>query len=195
MYERILFVCTGNTCRSPLAEGLFRSMARREGLRLDVRSAGVSAWDGAPISKHSADILKERGVTDRLSSSAVTGEAVSWADLILTMTAGHKEAVIRRYPEAVDKVFTLKEFAEDDPQAAAKIEERHRIHSELQIKRALGQPITPDELLQAEQAEYGMPSFDISDPFGGDRAQYEKTADEIEAYLAKLIRKLRRAES
>lgn len=191
MYERILFVCTGNTCRSPMAEGLFRKLAEKEGLSCEVRSAGVSAWDGSPISKHSADILQGRGVLDRISSSAVTGQTVSWADLILTMTTGHKETLIRRYPEAVDKVYTLKEFAEDDPSVAEAIAERQRLHSELQIKRALGERISEEELRQVRQLEFGMPGFDIADPYGGDRAMYEKSAAEIEVYLIKLIRKLR----
>lgn len=191
MYERILFVCTGNTCRSPMAEGLFRKMAEREGLSCEVRSAGVSAWDGSPISQHSGHILQARGVFDRLSSNAVTDENVLWADLILTMTSGHKEAVIRRYPEAVDKVYTLKEYAEDDPSVTEAVEARQRLYSELQIKRALGQPIPERELAQLRQLELNMPSFDIADPFGGDRGMYEKCADEIETYLQKLIRKVR----
>lgn len=194
MYERILFVCTGNTCRSPMAEGLFRKLAEREGLSCEVRSAGVSAWDGSPISKHSADILQGRGVLDRISSSAVTGQTVSWADLILTMTTGHKETLIRRYPEAVDKVYTLKEFAEDDPSVAEAIVERQRLHSELQIKRALGEKISEEELRQVRQLDFEMPGFDIVDPYGGDRAMYEKSAAEIEAYLIKLIRKLRQTD-
>ena len=194
MYEHILFVCTGNTCRSPMAEGLFRKLAEREGLSCQVRSAGVSAWDGSPISQHSADILQGRGIMDRICSSAVSGESVTWADLILTMTTGHKETLIRRYPEAVDKVYTLKEFAEDDPSVAEAIADRQRLHSELQIKRALGQRISEEELRHVRQLDFGMPSFDIADPFGGDRNLYEKSADEIEAYLIKLIRKMRKAD-
>lgn len=193
MYERILFVCTGNTCRSPLAEGLFRKWASREGLRCEARSAGVAALDGSPISKHSADILRGRGVLDRICSTSVSKETVLWADLILTMTTGHKQTLLRRYPEAVDKVYTLKEFAEDDPVAAETIAERQRLHSELQIKRALGEPITEEELGRVRLLELDMPNFDIADPFGGDRAMYEKSADEIEAYLIKLIRKLRQS--
>ena len=193
MYEHILFVCTGNTCRSPIAEGLFRKLAAQEGLPCEVRSAGVSAWDGSPISAHSKQVLQARGVSDRLTSSSITGEAVSWADLILTMTTGHKEALIRRYPEVVEKVYTLKEFAEDDPSVAEAISYRQRLHSELQIKQALGQPITDEELNRIRKLELEMPGFDIADPFGGDRDLYEKCANEIETYLIKLIRKLRQA--
>ncbi|RKN78823.1 low molecular weight protein arginine phosphatase [Paenibacillus ginsengarvi] len=190
MYERILFVCTGNTCRSPMAEGLFRKLAEREGLKMEVRSAGVAAWNGSPISKHSADILQEKGITDKLTSSAVTEDTVAWADLILTMTMGHKQQLIRRYPEAVDIAYTLKEFAEDDPAVTEAIARRQKLHTELQIKQALGEPVTKAEQEELQQAEAGLPGFDIADPYGGDRRTYQRSADEIEAYLMKLIRKL-----
>ncbi|WP_311198795.1 arsenate reductase/protein-tyrosine-phosphatase family protein [Paenibacillus hexagrammi] len=58
---RILFVCTGNTCRSPLAEGLLRIKVQKEGLAAEVRSAGVSAFTGGDISANSASILQEAG--------------------------------------------------------------------------------------------------------------------------------------
>jgi len=192
MYERILFVCTGNTCRSPMAEGLMRAFAQKEQLDCEVRSAGVLAWDGHPISPHSADILREKGIDERMTSSQLTGETVEWADLILTMTSSHKETVIRRFPEAVDKVYTLKEFAEDDPKAAQTVDERQQIQSELMIKRSLGQPISDEEMERAKQLEAQMPNFDITDPFGGDRKRYEQAAQEIEAYVIKLIGKLKR---
>lgn len=190
MYERILFVCTGNTCRSPMAEGLFRKLATEAGLNTEARSAGVSAWDGSPISKHSANILRSRGFAGSLTSSALSGETIAWADLILTMTTGHKQTILRRYPESADKVYTLKEFAEDDPSVTETVAEQQRFHSELQIKQALGQTITDDELRRAKQLGLGMPDFDIADPFGGDQEIYEQCADEIESYVVRLIRKL-----
>lgn len=56
----ILFVCTGNTCRSPMAEGLLRKLAKERGIDLEVRSAGVSAISGTSISRHVAAILAGR---------------------------------------------------------------------------------------------------------------------------------------
>ena len=57
--QRILFICTGNTCRSPMAEGLLRKLAAERGLKLEVKSAGVSAVDGMPVSRHTAAILRD----------------------------------------------------------------------------------------------------------------------------------------
>lgn len=115
MVKRILFVCTGNTCRSPLAEGLFRHLAKQQGLDVEARSAGVMATNGMPISAHSEQILKQKGIADALTSSSIDEEAVNWADLVLTMTVGHKKMVVQQYPHMTDKVYTLKEFVEDDP--------------------------------------------------------------------------------
>lgn len=112
--KRILFVCTGNTCRSPMAEALFRNIAAEAGLELEIRSAGVAAVPGGAMSEYARQVLADRGVaTDEFRSSAVTAETVEWADLILTMTASHKQALARLFPKAADKAFTLKEFTAD----------------------------------------------------------------------------------
>jgi protein-tyrosine-phosphatase len=188
---RVLFVCTGNTCRSPLAEGLFRLLAGREGLDVEVRSAGVSAIDGIPVSGHSSRILGEVGATPPKASTALTGSLIEWADLIMTMTSAHKGLLLQRFPQAVDKVFTLKEYAEDDPGVLARIQEREALISELQLKQALGQQITDEELSKVAELERVIPNVDISDPYGGPLELYRSCASEIEAGLHKLVRKLK----
>jgi protein-tyrosine-phosphatase len=187
---RILFVCTGNTCRSPLAEGLFRNMMQTERVDVEVRSAGVSAIGGGPISRHSAALLLEAGFQEQLSSSALSQEDVDWSDLILTMTMNHKGIVIQRYPQAIEKSYTLKEFVEDDPLVRAAIEERERLAAELQMKHALSEPITADERKRFDQLEDSLPDFDITDPFGGSIEAYRMTAKEIEDSLKKLLSKI-----
>lgn len=106
--KRILFVCTGNTCRSPMAEAMFR--AKMAGQEFEVRSAGVGALDGQPASQHAVEVMAERGIEHVHQSSRLDHELVEWSDLILTMTASHKQAILTYFPDAANKVHTLREF-------------------------------------------------------------------------------------
>ncbi|NRF95168.1 low molecular weight protein arginine phosphatase [Paenibacillus frigoriresistens] len=188
---RILFVCTGNTCRSPLAEGLLRIRVHQEGLAAEVRSAGVSAVTGGPISRNSASLLQEAGFKEPISSLAIQESEVNWADLILTMTMGHKRTVIQRFPAAIEKTFTLKEYALDDAHILQAIEEREQLVTELQLKQALSQAVSVEERSRIYKLEHAIPDFDISDPFGGSIEIYRQTAEEINGSLDKLIQKIR----
>lgn len=107
--QRILFVCTGNTCRSPMAEALFREKATGE--NLEIRSAGIAAYDGQRASEHANHVLTERGIFHEHQAQRISMELIAWADLILTMTQGHKAAIVSHFPNALKKVFTLKEYA------------------------------------------------------------------------------------
>lgn len=190
---RILFVCTGNTCRSPLAEGLCRTMARRMGVDVEVRSAGVSAADGMAVSRHTGDILREKEASDGVSAScSLRGETVEWADLILTMTMSHKRSLLERHPGAVDKVYTLKEFAETESSSMSAIREKEQLISELQMKQALGQTVTQEERERLFLLDRMAPDFDIADPFGGTRRDYDQAAKEIEQALAVVLARLKR---
>jgi glycine hydroxymethyltransferase len=110
--KTILFVCTGNVCRSPMAEGLLRDAVRgRRDFR--VLSAGVGAIDGQPPSAHAVSVLKELGIDiSRQRSRMLTAELVDQADYIFGMTHGHVDAINLLYPQAVEKTFLLREFDE-----------------------------------------------------------------------------------
>lgn len=187
---RILFVCTGNTCRSPMAEALFKRKALERGMAVEARSAGVAAADGMPISENAAQTLRERQVPHEGTSCALSAEAVGWADLILTMTAGHKRLLLERYPEAVEKTHTLKEYVEDRPEVLAEIEELERLYAELQLRQSIGEKLSGEERARLLELEERMPSFDIADPFGGPLELYRRVADELDAVLDKLAEKL-----
>ncbi len=106
----ILFVCTGNTCRSPLAEGIARDLVdsgRVEGLESSqvlFASAGISAAEGMPPSAETVDALRERGIEIGSRSIQLTGDMVREADLVLVMTSGHLESIRRHFDLAQDEL-------------------------------------------------------------------------------------------
>ena len=109
--NHILFVCTGNTCRSPMAEALLKKMNLPG---VEVRSAGVYAIDGSASSINAQKVMDEQNIPHNHQSSMLTDTLVSWSTYIFTMTSGHKEAVISRFPNARSKTYALKEFAKLD---------------------------------------------------------------------------------
>jgi len=187
--NRVLIVCTGNTCRSPMAEAILKDLAARSGKPLDVRSAGIAASNGAPISANAAETLRRRKLALPGSSSMLTAEEVLWANVILTMTSGHKRAILERYPEALSKTYTLKEYALRGDPVMDDVAEAERLISEWQVKRLLGQSLMEEEEARLRELQRRIPDFDIADPFGGPLSLYERTADEIEDILLTLIDK------
>jgi len=173
-----------------MAEAMLRDLAHRNGIELETRSAGVSTVDGLPISGNAAETLRQRQVNHSFASRALTSESVAWADLILTMTAGHKRNLLERYPQAVDKSYTLKEYVAHDEAVLSDIEELERLYTDLHMKQALGEQLTDRERSRLLELEGRIPSFDIGDPFGGSMRQYQETAAEIEEAINKLLHKL-----
>ena len=110
--KTFLFICTGNICRSPMAEGLFRQATQR---RNDYRavSAGLGAADGLPPSAYSVQAMRELGLDiSRQRSQMLTADLVKQADYILGMTHSHVDTITLLYPQAAEKTFLLREFDE-----------------------------------------------------------------------------------
>ncbi|MBD3920745.1 low molecular weight protein arginine phosphatase [Paenibacillus sp. PR3] len=188
--KRILFVCTGNTCRSPMAEAIMRDRAARRSLDIEVRSAGVSTVDGMAVSANAAETLRRKQIAHNGTSRVLAESAVQWADLILTMTASHKRSLLGRFPSAMEKTHTLLEYASLDEQTAAKLAELERLYTEWQMKQALGQEVTDADRTRMIELERQIPGFDIDDPFGGPLHVYESCAAQIEEAVEKLLDRL-----
>jgi len=110
--KTILFVCTGNVCRSPMAEGLFRRAVAGRG-EYRVMSAGLGAAEGQPPSPYAVQAVKELGIDiSSQRSRMLKPELVAEADYIFGMTHSHVDTVLLLFPQAAEKTFLLREFDE-----------------------------------------------------------------------------------
>src|SRR3989449_2103600 len=110
--KSVLFVCTGNICRSPIAEGLFRRLL---GNRKDIEvvSAGVQVVSGQPPSLYAVEVCAEAGADiSNLRSQPLTAALVDRATHIFTMTGAHLETIQTLFPQGAEKSFLLREFEE-----------------------------------------------------------------------------------
>lgn len=194
--KNVLFICTGNTCRSPMAEALLKHKSK-----FKVKSAGIFASIGSPASQGTIDALQTVNINVEHQSQPVSEQLLDWADVILTMTMQHKQTVAMQYPQVHDKVYTLKEYTLLDGQStweqlkkayirleekrALVVSEKDQSQSEQQLRAFLREEQDEIDRLEAE-----MPNFDITDPYGGDAATYQQTLEEMDKYVDILVETL-----
>lgn len=170
MAFEVLFVCTGNVCRSPMAEYLLRAAV---GNSVSAASAGMHALVGEPMDPPSAAVLAEHDI-DASAHRARQFEVpmAARSDLVLTAERAHRDHILTEAPTLYRRVFTMKEYVR------------------------LAQPIdgaSPAEVVVAAAGRRGVaeavaePDDDITDPFRGTLAQARSVADQLQVVVRSLV--------
>lgn len=163
----VLFVCTGNICRSPTAERLAVAFAHERGLELTAGSAGTHGLTGHPMDPAAATVLHQLGgESEGFVARRITPRMAEEADLILTLTARHRDAVLALAPRKLRRTFTLLE-------AAALVE-------------ASG-ATSIDDIADA-RSKHSAPALDIEDPYTKAHEIYEAVGQQIADALPIILR-------
>lgn len=153
----ILFVCTGNTCRSSMAVAIAARLARERNMNVEVKSAGIAACQGTPASPEAVRAAAALGIDLKdHRARRLHEDMVAEADIVLTMTAAHRDYITGTYPGAAAKTMTLKEY----------------------VNRFEGMEGGSDG---------GPVELDISDPFGQSESVYHATAAELSRLVEKAL--------
>ncbi len=181
---RILFVCTGNLCRSPFMERLVRARLDASlgeaAKRVQLSSAGTWAVVGEPMTQETADlVVRYGGDPNGFVARDLDEKHIDSADLILTATREHRAQVVTLSPRAAAKTATLREFArllagttiaEIGPVGADPVSRLRAIASHAFAQRGIVPAVEPSE-------------DDIPDPYGGPLDGYEIAAQLVDAAL------------
>lgn len=113
--KKVLFICTGNTCRSPMAEAIFTRMLKDRGFRaheIKVESAGLHALENENATREAVEVMRTAGIDITPHRSRSVNETLLQdADLVLTMTRKHRSQLQDIFPHHKHKVYTLAEYS------------------------------------------------------------------------------------
>ncbi len=190
----ILTVCTGNICRSPLAEVLLRQ--RLEPLGVRVHSAGTHALEGHGMPEEALELVTQGGADSAIAlahrARYLVEPYVADADLVLTMAREHRSAVVKMMPAALRRTFTLREFARlastlstEEARDAAQTDEGSRRDRFAAVLRAVGDqrgitPAPPED-------------DDVVDPYRRSRETYALSGAQLTPALSEVERIVRTA--
>ncbi|TKJ16565.1 protein-tyrosine-phosphatase [Candidatus Woesearchaeota archaeon B3_Woes] len=140
MIKTILFICTGNTCRSAMAEGIFKKMLKErteDDTRFNIISAGIFALQGMRPTSEAIKVMVEQGVDiSRQIATQVQEDLVKKADIILVMSNTHKDYIRTKFTFAQDKIYLIKEFAQ-----IGEFKSIQKTNENYEIVDPLGRPI------------------------------------------------------
>ena len=169
---RVLFVCIGNVCRSPLGERLLSH--RLDGSGIEVSSAGVGAMVGSPMNPEAAIHLEPYGATaDEFEARQLTGQMVKDSDLVLTATKAIRSRVLEDSPGALRRTFTVLEFAA--------------------LLDVVDPQLEPGELVRVaaqERSRATLEEYDIPDPYGRGEEVHAQAADLMAAAVERIAKGL-----
>jgi protein-tyrosine phosphatase len=173
-------VCTGNTCRTPMAAALLGTRLAERGVEAHVHSAGfIRAGD--PATSHGVAVMAAMGLdTSAHRSRLVSADLIKEADLVIGMAREHVRQVVALAPDSWRRTFTLKEFVGLGEQAAPR--RSNETLGDYLDRLHLGRRL--EDMLGASSED------DVSDPVGGPMRAYERTAarlDDLTARLARLL--------
>jgi protein-tyrosine phosphatase len=167
-----LFVCTGNICRSPMAQAMLTHQLREqlgeEAEAIDVTSAGTGALVNEPMQPFALQALQALGVTSgEFAARDVDPAMLAASDLVLTATRAHRALVVAAEPSVVRRTFTIKEFA----RLAASLDDHAAPTPQALVERVAGQRGWLPTVCAAED--------DVADPYGLPAERYNATAAEL----------------
>lgn len=167
-------VCTGNLCRSPMAEGLLRHAVSQRGCEIEVSSVGTWAYQGDHATTEAVEVLRGRGIDlSGHRSQAMDQDSLDDADVIVAMTSVHRREILKVTPDIEKKIVLMKELVE------LALEGELPDSSEARVERLLG----------AARPEWRR-ALDLDDPMGKPIGAYERTAALIEMGIEVLVEAL-----